>query len=260
MPLVAPVDLFTDVLQTLGVQGAAQSAPNAEDAELVRRIWNKTAGQWATRQRFSSFIQEQAFPFVTAKASYTIGAAANVPAPDFAVTTGNAPANLQPGAQIVMTGLSGPNVQLQLAVINADQWQFVSIPNLPATFPNTIYYIRPGGGSPNGTIRPWPSFPTATSYQLDLSWWNQTIPILAADITTNVFLPDGCEEALMLTIAEKAYLRFPKRTDLAELKAQASKARADYQSPNVPPPKISTDGGAAQGKASGFNWLTRLPG
>ena len=259
MPLIAPVDLFTDVLQTLGVQGAAQAAPNAEDAALLLRIWNRTAGQWAARRRFSSFIQEESFTFGTAKASYTIGASTNSPAPDFAVSSGNAPANLQPGAQIVLTNVT-PNFQMQLAVINQDQWQFVSIPNLPATFPNTIYYIRPGGNSPNGIIRPWPSFPTATGYKLDLSWWNQTIPLLAADITTAVFLPDGCDEALMLTIAEKAYLRFAKRTDLVELKSQAAKARADYQSPNVPPPKISTDGGASQGRASGFNYLTRLPG
>lgn len=257
MPLVAPVDLFTDILQTLGVLGAAQSAPYAEDAELLRRIWNRMAGQWATRRRFGSFVQEQAFPFGTSKVSYTIGNAANSPAPDFAVSSGNAPSSIL-YAQLVMTNVT-PNVQLQMAVINVDQWQEISIPTLPSQFPNTLYYVRPGS-TLNGTLRPWPTSPTQTSFQLDLSWWNQTIPILGADITTPVGLPDGCEEALLLTMAEKAWLRFPKRTDLPELKAQASKARSDYQSPNVPPPKLNTNDGLSNQRASGFNWLTRLPG
>ena len=119
--------------------------------------------------------------------------------------------------------------------------------------------MRPGSDL-NGTLRPWPSFPTATTYQLNLSWWNQTIPLLGTDITTPVGLPDGYEEALTLTMAEKMYLSFAKRTDLAELSRQARLARADVQSPNVPPPKIDTTDGIESGKASGFNWLYRLPG
>lgn len=259
MPLAAPIDVFTEALSLLGVIGAAQSAPNAEDQEKCRRAWNRIAGQWNNRRRFSSFIQEESFPFGTSKASYTIGAAANSPVPDFKVSSGNAPANLMPGAQLVMTNVS-PNVQLQLAVINQDQWQQISIPDLSATFPNVLYYVRPGGGTLNGTIRPWPAFPTSVTFQLDLSWWNQAVPMLAADVTTPVALSDGLEEALTLTLAEKLWLMFAKRADLAELKSQAREARANYQSPNVPPPLIDTTGGADDGRGSGFNWKSRLPG
>src|SRR6185369_7356571 len=260
MPLVAPVDIFRGALETLGVLGAAQTSPKAEDTDLCVRRYNSLVSRWNTRKRFASCIQEEAFTFTTSKDSYTIGAATNVPTPDFVVSSGNAPANLREGVQLVMTGLSGPNVQLQLAVINQDQWQQISIPQLSATFPNTIYYIRPGGGTLNGTIRPWPAFPTATNYQLDLSWWNQMAQISISDITTPIALPDGYEEAVILSLAERLWLSFPKRTDLTELQRQARLARADLQSVNVPPPKINTVGGADRSKASGFNWLTRLPG
>ena len=255
MPSLRPVDLFTDVLQTLGVQGAAQAAPNAEDAAMLLRIWNRVAGQWNTRRRFGAFVQEQSFTFTLSQLTYAIGAAANTPVPDFVVSYGNAPQSLI-SAWVVLTD-STPNVRLQLAIINQDQWQVVTIPSLSATFPDTVYYIRPGGQTLNGTIRPWPAFPTNTSYQLDLAWWVQVVPLLAADMTTPVILPDGADEALMLTIAEKAWLRFPKRTDQVELLRQARMARADYCSNNVPPPLIETTGGANMGKrASGWNWKT----
>jgi len=259
MPLVSPIDLFTNSLMVLGIVGAAQAAPRAEDAELCRRTYNRMVGQWNTQKRFSSFIQEQSFTFAVARLSYTIGAAANVPTPNFVVSSGNAPANIQ-SAQVVITGLSGPDVQLGLAIINQDQWTLITIPALPATFPNTLYYIRPGGGTLNGTLRPWPAFPTATSYKLNLSWWNQLGPVSATDLITQVALPDGYEEALTLTLAEKLYLSFAKRTDLEELKRQARLARADIQSLNVSPPKISTTDGVTSSRASGYNWLSRLPG
>jgi hypothetical protein len=79
----------------------------------------------------------------------------------------------------------------------------------------------------------------------------------SSDITTGIHLPDGLEEALTLTLAEKLYLAFPKRTDVEELKRQARLARADFQTNNVPPPKISTTDGTHSTRASGFNWLSR---
>jgi hypothetical protein len=258
MPLLAPIDLFGDALRVLGILGAAESAPNAEDTELCRRTYNKIIGRWNTRRRFSSFTREEAFTFGTAKQTYTIGATDNVPTPDFVVSRGNAPASIL-AAQIVMTGLSGPNVQLPLAVINQDQWVLITIPALPATFPNTLYYIRPGGGTLNGTLRPWPSFPTATTYQLDLSWWDQLLEVSADDLTTPIPFADGYDAALTFTIAEWLYGSFPKKSDIAWITSMARAARADIQSVNVPPPKIDTTGGA-QGRPSGFNWLTRLPG
>lgn len=257
MPDVSPIDMFGNALTMLGVMGAAQSAPNAEDAELCRRTYNRMVGQWNTRRRNSSFMREEAFTFTTARTSYMIGASTNTPAPNFTVSRGNAPATIY-AAQLIMTNVT-PNVQLELVVINVDQWQDISIPTLASQFPNTLYYVRPGGGTLNGTLRPWPTSPTQTSFQLGLTWWDQLLQVAATDLITAISLPDGYEEALTLTLAEKLWLAFPKRTDLEELKRQARLARADMQSPNSQPPKIDTTGGA-QGRPSGFNWLTRLPG
>lgn len=253
MPDVSPNDLFLNALQMLGVAGAAQSSAKAEDAELCRRTYNRMVGQWNTRRRNSSFMREQAFTFTVARTTYTIGASTNTPAPDFVVTRGNAPANIY-SAQVVLTNVS-PNVQIPLPVINVDQWDDIAIPDLSSQFPTALYYVRPGGGTLSGTLRPWPTSPTQTSFKLSLIWWDQLLQVAADDLVTPLSLPDGYEEALMLGLAVKLWLAFPKRTDLAELKEQARIARADMQSPNVPPPKIDTTGGV-ENRSSGFNWIT----
>jgi hypothetical protein len=262
MAQVVPTDLFANALQVLGVLGAAETAPDPADTELCRRAYNRMVGQWNNRRRNSAFIQTQAFTFSTTKQKYTLGNSTNSPAPDFGLTGQDAPRQLEPYAQLVLTG-STPNINIQLAVINVDQYALNPIPTLTATIPATLWY-QPSvqGTTPNATIWMWPE-PTTTSNQLQIWWRNQLVQLAAppaADITTAISLPDGYEEALTLSLAEKLWLAFPKRTDLEELKRQARLARADIQTNNAPPPKISTTDGTHSSKASGFNWLTRTPG
>jgi hypothetical protein len=257
VPLIVPTDLFLNALQALGVYGAAETAPAPEDIELCRRTYNRMVGQWNNRRRNSAFIQTQAFTIGSTKQKYTLGNSGNSPAPDFALTGQDAPRELMPYAQLVLTS-STPNVNIQLAVIHVDQYALNPIPTLTATLMNTLWY-QPT--SPNATIWLWPE-PTTTSNQLQLWWKNQLVQLAAppaTDITTAIALPDGYEEALTLSLAEKLWLAFPKRTDLEELKRQARLARADIQTNNVPPPKISTTDGTHATHASGFNWLSRTP-
>ena len=257
MPLVIPTDLFTNVLQLLGVMGAAEVAPAPEHVELLRRAFNRLGGQWNTRKRNCYFIQTQAFTFPSTKQSYTIGAAGNVPAPDFVMVTGqDRPSALEPIARLILTGAT-PNVYLPLAVVNFDQYTLLTVPTITATIPTTIYYQAT---TPNGTIFIWME-PTVLGNQLEVSWRNELTALAAPpapDITTAVSMPDGYEEAITLSIAEKVWLAFPKRTDLEELKRQARLARSDAFSNNAPPPKISTVDGTQSGKRGGFNWLTRM--
>lgn len=249
--------MFLDVLQTLGASGSGDSgAP--EDIEVVRRLFNRTTSRWNTRRRFASSTATQSFPFLVARQSYTIGATGNTPTPNFIVSRGNAPQSIL-YANLVETDVS-PAVLIPMNVINIDQYELVSIPALTSRFPTTLYYVRPGNGTLNGTIFPWPAYPTAILYELSLSWWAQFEDIPASDITTPILLADGYEEALVLTVAEKAYLKFPKRTDFNELKIQARTARADAQSNNVPPPVIGLADGLQDDRYDGFNWQTRLPG
>lgn len=247
--MTAPIQWFTDALQLLGTIGSGESAPVAEDAEVCRRTLNRMLGQWNTRKRNAYYIRTQSWAFATAKEEYTIGAAADTP--DFAVTAGGSPNRIE-SASVIFTDID-PNNKLQLAVINFDQYDRIQIPTLPSIFPNALYYKRT---FPNGTLKPWPAFPSFTSYKLFLAWWNQFVAVAAADIAVDVPLPDGWDAAIVLNLAVSLYPAFPKKTDIEELKRQAGDALGDVQSLNVPPPTInSTDGiGRAGG---GFNYRTR---
>lgn len=255
MPNVVPTDLFQEVLEVLGVQGSGEAAPTAADADLCRRTFNRLTGQWNVRKRRCYFIQTQSFTFPRIDKSYTIGLSTNTPTPDFQLTGQDRPSELEQIARLILTG-SSPNAYLQLAVVNFDQYQLITVPTVATTVPNTLYY-QPT--TPNGTIFIWPE-PTVLTNKLEVSWRNQLTQITAALLSTPISMPDGYEEAITLTLAEKLWLMFPKKTNLAELSRQARNARADAFGSNSPPPKIDTTDGATQGKASGFNWLTRLPG
>lgn len=246
---MTPSDLFTATLQTLGIMGAAESAPNAEDTELCRVRFNMLIGQFNTRRRYAWYIREQNFAFTTSQVSYTIGAAAN--SPDFVVTAGGRPVKLE-SAQLVLTDVT-PHVQINMAIINQDQYQLITMPEMSARFPIVLYY-QPT--YPNGTIKPWPALPTALTYELNLQWWNQLTTITTADLATDLVYPDGYDVAMMFSLAELLYPVFPKRSDIEDIKRQARKARAAVQSVNVPPPKIQTTDGISSGPAS-FNFRSR---
>lgn len=265
MPNVTPTTMFTNVLQLLGVLGASETTPAPEDTELLRQAFNRMMGQMNSRRRNCFFIQQQAFTFTTAKASYTIGNTNNTPAPDFALSGQDRPLRLEPWAQVVDTDVS-PNVLFQMSVVNFDQYALISIPALVSGFPNTLYY-QPT--VPNGTLWGWPAYPTETSWKLQIAWRNQfttiapsgqaadTTQVAQGDVSTAINMPDGYEEAFTLTLAEKVWLAYPKRTDIEELKRQARLARADIQTNNALPTKIDTTDGVPNSKGSGFNWRSR---
>jgi len=253
MPADAPtaVSIITSALRKLSVLGAAESAPNAEDTQLGLDELNELIEQSNLRKRNAFFQRSQAFTFGTSKQSYTIGVSTNTPVPDFSVAGGERPARLE-FAQLVLTN-STPNVFLPVSIIHVEQYQQITVPALSSQFPLSIYY-RPDW--PNGTIFPYPAFSTSTSYQLNLTWWNQLATIAISEITNNIIIPFGGRRWLALTLARNLYLSFPKKTDFEELKAQQREAEADFQAPNTPPPRIATSDGVGSGSGA-FDWRSR---
>lgn len=247
-----PNDIFKGALEYLGAIGAGESSIGPEDGDICLRTFNRLVGQLNRRLRNANFIRQQQFTFTTSQETYSIGAAAD--SPDFTVSSGGAPQRIL-SASVVYTNVT-PNVRQQLAVINWDLGALITIPRLSSSFPNTLYY-QPT--FPNGTLRPWPSFPTETSFKLELYWANQFTTVAVADVAATLDLPQGAEEALTLKLAEKLWLAYPKRTELEELKRQARLAMADWQSNNAPPPAIITDGGLNDSWSGAFNYSTRLP-
>lgn len=251
-----PNDLFTAALEDLGAIGAGETVPNAEDGEVARKTFNRLVGQLNRRLRTANFIRQQEFEFSTSQATYSIGKATGDPLtePDFQVESGDAPLFIK-SAQIVFTNVDPP-VQLNLAVVNQDQYRLITIPRLSSTFPNTLYYQAT---YPNGTIRPWPAFPTETTFKLNLQWADQFTTVDSADVDTELDLPMGAEEALVKALGVKLWFKFPKRSNFQLLKRDAEMAMADFKSRNSPPPVVSTTDGIQDSCASAWNYQTRMP-
>jgi hypothetical protein len=146
-----------------------------------------------------------------------------------------------------------PHVHVQMAIIQTEQYNVINVPTLSSNFPLILYY-QPT--SPNGTIYLYPTYPWHVFYRLNMTWWHQLETIAMDEIHHPLMLPFGYSRALALSLAECLYLAFPKRTDLAELSRQARVARADVQSVNVPPPKVSTTDGITQAGTT-LDWRSR---
>jgi hypothetical protein len=245
------LDVITSAMQKLGALGADQSAPDANDQAIALREYNQILGQMNLRRRNAYFIRTQAWAFSTARDSYSIGASTD--SPNFAVTTGGRPTELL-DAKIVMTDTT-PNIELDCQLWTFQQYKNqINIPTLASSFPRGIYY-QPT--TPNGTIFPYPSNPTKTSYKLQLSWSDQMLEVAIADISTAVRFSMGQERFLTLELAMALSLIFPIRTNLDELRRQRREAKADYQVQNQMSKVISTTDGMTSGSASGWSWISR---
>lgn len=244
-------DIINMALRHLGQMSAAETVPAPEDTALALQAFNQLVGQKNNRRRVTAtFQRSQAFTFTSSLASYTIGTAAN--SANFVLAAGERPNKLE-YAQLVLTG-STPYQFIPLEIINVEQEVLIAQPGLSSQFPQIIYY-KPTW--PNGTIIPYPAFPTQTSYQLTLTWWNQLLRIALADINSAIDAPNGYDSWLSLKLAVRLYLSFPKRSDLQELKEQCREAESDISSLNSPPKKISTTDGVTNSRPSGWDWRSR---
>lgn len=227
-----PADIFRNALLDIGI-GTSFQAQAPEDIELARVKFNRMLGQWNLRQRMAYFIRTQAFTFSTSAQSYTLGTAAN--GATFQILAGTQRPIKILRAKLVLVA-STPDEEIELPVINLDQYANIPAPALSSTVPTRLYY-QPT--FPNGTLWPVP-YPTTTTNQLRLFFYNQLLEVAVADITTNVDMPPGLEDALTLSLSEALCLPFRKKVS-ADLRLQASKARALYGSINVTPPLVGTD-------------------
>jgi hypothetical protein len=250
----ATIDIIVSAFRKLGVIGAPQREPYAEDTELALNEFNEIVEMWNLRKRKAYFQRKQEWLWGQTKDSYTIGPAAADPAqnPDFVVDHGMRPVKLE-FARLILTNNTVYPVYIPIAIIQLESYQTISVPKLASNFPLVLYYVA---SWPNGTIYPYPANPRNTWYGLELTWWQQLETVAMEEITIPLVLPFGYRRALALSLAEACWLAFPKKTDLEELQRQARIARAEIEAPNVPPPKTSTrDGMGLPG--STMDWRSR---
>ncbi len=227
------LDLLTDALEDIGACGL--EPPKAEDLAKALRKYNQLVGNWNTRERFKRFERMQTFAVTTSAQSYSIGATAD--APTFVVTTGKRPVKIS-RANWIFYGTE-PRRSEALEIIDVQEYAPLNYKALTNAYPCALYYQTT---VPNGTMWLYP-YPTSIVDSLQLFWWDQLETVLIENIALELNLPPGLELAITLTLSEMLCIPFGKERS-AQLKEDASKARADYQSLNVRPPKLDTTGAA----------------
>jgi hypothetical protein len=239
------LDIIKDALQDIGVLAAGES-PEPEDEQLALRTVNRILDSWNFQTRAIFNVNFTEFSWTANQTSRTIG------------PTGNFVVNQRPdeilSARWKWTS-STPNIYYRIAIRDQQWWGTRTIRNYGTTIPTNLYYspdysiATDQAGNANGTIYLLP-FPTVT-YPIELELKNTFSRFTAITDTFN--FPQGYEEAVEKTLAEKLCLPFGKSAS-GDLLREARNARAVIKGSNVPP-RIKTN--ELDGAGTGFDYRTR---
>lgn len=218
-------DLIADAYVKNGIQAPGE-ATVAERADYALREANRMIGQWNIQNLLIFTTDIRVFP-LTARTLptywYTIG-----PTGDFVT----ARPNIIKKANLVLT-TSSPTTRVPIDIYDDLQWGDIPTPALGAgAYPTALYN---DGDYPNSKLYLNP-YPTITQNSLELYVERVTSAFTA--ITDSFQMPDGYEDAFMLTLSER--LCEGVREIPATLKNAAAMARAAVKSVNSKSPKMST--------------------
>lgn len=235
-------DLVKNAALELGVVAQDEDLSTADQTYLIGLL-NRILNAWNADRRAVYATAFETFTLVPNLSPHTIG-------PDSATfDVDQRPVSLD-GANLVLTG-STPNVTTAINIRDNQWWLGQSVQEMTSDIPTDVYY-QPDW--PNGKLFFWP-VPDA-AYDVQLMTRVLLIDVLADD--DDFTLPPGYEDAVTLTLAERARRGFAKQFD-PELVAEASKARALIFGVNDVTPHLETkDAGMTPGRGSrraDFNYL-----
>lgn len=233
--------ICTDVMAECGAIASGET-PDAADIIAVRDKLRRLLNNWNADRRAvyaSAFLTYTLTPNLQ---PHTIG-------PTGTWSSAQRPVSLD-GANLILT-----NVNLAIAVVDAQWWQAQADPTITSTIPTNVYY-QPDW--PNGKLFFWP-VPTA-AYQVQL-----LVRVLLddlIDLDTVFSLPPGYQDAITLTGAEDCLTLFPASSPgvTGMLATKSATARARIFANNDPTPRLQTadSGMQATGQRSTWNWRTGL--
>lgn len=245
----SPLTIISSALRDLNVTGAADSAPSGEDTELALGHYNRIV-QRLTAQQLGWYEVNEAFAFGVSQQSYQLAPSGTTPASGvFVMTaTGVRPPKID-RAKLVLSA-SSPATEYELPIITVGQYWKIVQPAQSALLPQVVYY-QPT--FPNGTLWPVP-YPTQTTNQLRLFWKNQLATVAIGDISANIDMPPGVEDALTWELMRSVAGTFG-RTLTEDQRLQAMESwKVLLTMKNADPAYIGTDiRGAAEKTAQNWN-------
>lgn len=268
MPAISLEQLVTDACYKNGLLAPGETLePNYGDYGL--RESNRLLDKWNIQANFIFSNNILIFPLTARPISssdstnqywYTIGPAGSMPDgvsnPDFVAP--RPPRLLR--ANFLITSVF-PQVRVPLSVLDSMQWFDETVPQLGTSpYPTSIYDDY---NDPFSRLYIWPQ-PNTTGNSIELLVWNGLNAGSRFQAITDTFeMPDGYEDAFMLTLSEKLCTGI--KTAPPELVVDAANARAIVRGLNSKSPKMSTVDSGMPGRTYGTGygnfydgWPTRL--
>jgi hypothetical protein len=222
-------ELIVCALQEIGAIASNETATNADATTSLVRL-NSLIDLWQIERLAIATITRSVFTLVASQGSYTLG-----PTGDWVFPV--RPQFIQRAAM-----LDTSNYEAPIEIATDDRWAAELHKALTSTDVTAMYYRRT---VPNGTVSLWP-VPTDATVQAVLYIPTPLTGVL--DLTTELVLPPGYEEALRYNLAVRLAPVFSRPVDptlntlAVETKAAMKRANARPQEMTVDP--AITGGGA----------------
>lgn len=234
---VTGLDVVKGALFELGVLAAGEE-PEGSVADFVLSKGNRLIDNWNAKRQAIFAVDFLTFTLVANTQPLTIGPTGA----NFTVT--QRPVSID-AANVIITN----DIRVPLTVHTDPQWWMsVTTPETTTDLSTDLFY---NPGWPNGSIYLWCK--QAYPYTLELLV-RQVLAELA--FATNLVMPQGYWDALILTLAEDCATPFKVQPKPLMLK-KAAEARAQLYANNTVVPQIQTaqPGMVARGRGRRSNWL-----
>lgn len=211
-------EICTDAFGLIGVatEGAEVSA---YDIDVAFRSLVQMGRRWQTQGLTFPFVTREVFDITANQGTYTIG-----PNGDFDTT--RPPSNSITGTALLLNS-SSPAVEVPIGLLTDDAYEAIQVKSLTNAQWTNLYY-RPTYDTDLGTIILWP-IPTTADNDLVLY---RTVPVAEfADLSTDVYVPPGYEDALTYQLAIRLAVPYARPVS-QELQQQATDYLADIKRSN----------------------------
>lgn len=236
--LVSATDLITSALTSLGVYSVGEDL-SAADASLGLRRLNAMMSSWAIQPLTIPVVAREVFTVTANDGEYTIG-----PGADFNAIR---PTSIQYAA--ILLNASTPPVEVPSAILTEQAWQSIAIKEQTSTQWTAVFYEPTFTTSGWGTINLWPIPTTADN---DLVLYFQQPLTEFSNLTTEVQLPPGYEEALSYNLAVRLAAPFGRKLS-DDVRMLAVQSRAQIKRQNTPMVDAGNDMASISSASWGYN-------
>lgn len=253
MPATTALSLITGAFDTLGVYTPGASIAAADSAGALRRL-NQMMGGLSLQPLTKPVLTREELTLEADKGGpsdpYTIG-------PDGDFNTTRPTALLGAGILLVQSDPTY-NVEVPRAVLTNDAWAAIQIKELSSTQFTDVFY-NPTFSNDLGTINLWP-VPNIATNKLVLYWLEPLTRF--ATLTTEYFLPPGCEDALEYNLARRLLTPYGVTDEgiVSDVLDMARTSLATFKRGNTKLTDLPTDPALVRDPSGGYNILTGTGG